>query len=199
MPYRKIRVEAKVEAITRVFRGERVTAVAAAMGIDRNSLAMWVWRAHNSIRSNLERKRAGRNGRVVNGAAQLNKLREKIARQEKSIKTMRDYLRVSMEGPVPARCVKCGCTRFYKNGFFTMGMEHLLGVRLNRANRKIPVQKFICVNCGIGTHLEGATALYHWVTGSNRSKRGKSGRAEEKNSSKRSRTKRRAMGMQNSA
>jgi len=199
MPYRKIMVEAKVEAVTRVFRGERVTAVADAMGIDRNSLAMWVWRAHSSMRSSIERKKAGRNGRVVSGAAQLKKLREKIARREKTIQTMRDYLRVSLEGPVPARCAKCGCARFYRNGFCMMSMEHLLGVRLNSANRRIPVQKFTCVSCGAGARLEGPAALYHWVTASKGSKRGTSRRAVEKNSSARSRAMRLAVGAQNSA
>ena len=195
MPYRKIRVEAKVEAVTRVFRGERVTAVSDAMGINRNSLAMWVWRAHNSMRSGMERKNAGRDGRVVNGAAQLNRLREKIARQEKTIQTVRDYLRVALEGPVPSRCVKCGCARFYRNGFCMMSMEHLLGVSLNSANRRIPVQKFTCVSCGSGARLEGPAALYHWVTGSHRSKRGKSRYTGEKNSSARTREVRRAVGM----
>jgi hypothetical protein len=181
MPYRKIRVEAKVEAVTRVFRGERVTAVADAMGISRNSLAMWVWRAHTSMRSSIERKNAGRDGRVVNGAAQLKKLREKIARREKTIQTMRGYLRVFQEGPVPARCAKCGCARFYRNGLYMMRMEHLLGVRINGANGKIPVQKFTCVSCGSGARLEGPAALYHWVTGSHRSESGKNGHAVENN------------------
>jgi len=181
MPYRKIMAEAKVEALTRVFRGERVTAVADAMGIDRNSLAMWVWRARSSMRSDLERKRAGRDGRVVHGAAQLNKLREKVARREKTIQTMRDHLRASLEGPVPARCAKCGRARFYRNGFCMMSMEDLLGVRLNSANRRIPVQKFTCVSCGAGAHLEGPAALYHWVTGSQGSQMGKSRHAGERN------------------
>jgi len=180
MPYRKIRVEAKVEAVTRVFRGERVTAVSDAMGINRNSLAMWVWRAHNSMRSGMERKNAGRDGRVVNGAAQLKKLGEKIARREKTIQTMRDHLRVFQEGPVPARCVTCGCARFHRNGFCMMRMDHLLGVRINSANGKIPVQNFTCVSCGNGARLEGPAAFYHWVTGSHGSKSGKSGHAEGK-------------------
>jgi len=55
---------------------------ADAMGISRNSLAMWVWRAHNSMRSGIERNNGGGDKRVVNGAAQMNKLRGKIARKE---------------------------------------------------------------------------------------------------------------------
>jgi len=195
MPYRNIKIGAKVKAVKRVFTGERMNAVADAMGIDRNSLAMWVRRVYRSVRSSLERKNAGRNGNVVTCAAQLNKLRRKIARREQTINAMRGCLRVSQDGPVPERCVKCGCTRFYRNGFCMVGMEHFLGVRLNSKNGKIPVQKFTCVSCGNSAHLEGPAALYHWVTAHHGSKRGKSRRAVKRDSSVRNRGTRLAMGM----
>ena len=57
MSYRKIAVDKKAEAVKRVLRGEMATAVAADLGIDRNSLALWGRRALEAVRSNLERKR----------------------------------------------------------------------------------------------------------------------------------------------
>jgi predicted nucleic-acid-binding Zn-ribbon protein len=117
------------------------------------------------MRSGFQRKKVERRKVVVRGEAKFRKLQEKVERQEKTIGAMRESLRTSEEGPVPEKCPVCGCTRFYRNGLVMMELERLLGVRLNGANRKIPVQKFICVNCGKGTHLEGPAALYHWVTG----------------------------------
>jgi hypothetical protein len=180
MPYRKLMAEAKIEALTRVLRGERVTAVADAMGVSRNSLAVWMWRAYGSMRSNLGRKKSGSSRRAASAAAQLDKLRERIARREKTIEAMRDQLRAALEGPVPGRCVKCGCERFNRNGFCMMSMEQLLGVRLNSANGKIPVQKFTCMGCGNGARLEGAAALYHWVNAGLKPEGGKRGRGGEK-------------------
>jgi transposase-like protein len=172
MAYRKIAMDKKAEAVKRVFRGEMVTAVAEDMGIDRNSLSSWVRRALNAIHSNLERKKRekkpGRERTRSGSVAQLTKLKEKIARQEKKIAEMRDSLRSSVEAPVPERCRACGCMRFYKGGIGRMHLERLLGKKISGANQIIPVQKFTCANCGSSTHLDGPPALFHWVTESYR-------------------------------
>ncbi|MEJ2746194.1 MAG: hypothetical protein P8123_11005 [bacterium] len=173
MAFRRIAVETKVEAVKRVLRGEHVTSVADALSIDRNSLAIWVRRVLDSMRSSFQRKKVERKRVVVRSEAKFRKLQEKIERQGKTIDAMRNSLRVSEEGPTPEKCPACGCARFYKNGLIMMELERLLGVRLNGANRKIPVQKFICVNCGKGTHLDGPAALYHWVTGGGERSKGK--------------------------
>ena len=165
MAFRRIDVETKVEAVRRVLRGEHVTSVAEAMSIDRNSLAIWVRRVVDSMRSSFQRKRDDRRRAVTHGEAKFRKLQDKLGRQGKAIDTLKESLRKSEEGPIPEKCPACGCARFYRNGLIIMELEHLLGTRLNGANRKIPVQKFICVNCGKGTHLEGPAALYHWVMG----------------------------------
>jgi hypothetical protein len=172
MSYRKIAVDKKAEAVKRVLRGEMATAVAADLGIDRNSLAIWVRRATEAISLNLGRKKRerkpAREGTKSCSAAQLARLKEKIARQEKKIAEMRDSLRSSVEAPMPERCPACGCLRFYRNGIGKVYMERLLGKKSSGANQAIPVQKFICVNCGGSTHLEGPPALFHWVTESYR-------------------------------
>lgn len=173
MAFRRIAVETKVEAVRRVLRGEHVTTVASELSIDRNSLAIWVRRALDLMRLSLQRKKVERKMVAAPGETKFRKLKEKIERQEKTIETMRESLRTSEEGPTPEKCPACGCVRFYKNGLIMMDLERLLGVKLNGANRKIPVQKFICVNCGKGMHLEGPAALYHWVTGGDGRGRGK--------------------------
>ena len=165
MAFRRIDVETKVEAVKRVLRGEHVTSVADAMSIDRNSLAMWVRKVLDSMRSSFQRKKEARKKIVMHGEAKFRRLQEKLDRQEKTIGALRESLRRSEEGPVPEKCPTCGCAKFYRNGLIMMDLEHLLGARLNGANRKIPVQKFICVNCGKSAHLEGPAALYHWVMG----------------------------------
>ncbi len=199
MTYRKIDLAAKVKAVRRVLGGERMNAVANAMGINRNSLALWVWRVHRSMRLSLERKNSGGNGNngnnMVTVAMQLNKLKEKMARREKTINAMRNRLRMFKEGPAPTYCVKCGCTRFYKNGFCMVGMEHLIGVKRGKENGKIPVQKFTCVNCGNGAHLDGPVALYHWVTALHGAKKEKSRCAGRRDSSPHRRGMRLAIGM----
>ena len=168
MSYRKIAVDKKAEAVKRVLRGEMTTAVAADLGIDRNSLSLWVRRALDALRSNLERKKRekkhAREWSTSNNVALVSRLREKITRQERAIAEMHDSLRLSVEAPVPERCPACGCVRFYKNGMGKVYLERLLGKRLNGANQIIPVQKFVCVNCGGSTHLDGPPALFHWVT-----------------------------------
>lgn len=174
MAFRRIAVETKVEAVRRVLRGEHVTTVSAEMSIDRNSLAIWVRRVLDSMRSSVDRKKVERKKVVVRSEARFRKLKDRVERQDKTIDTMRESLRALEEGPVPEKCPACGCARFYKNGLIMMDLERLLGTKLNGSNRKIPVQKFICVNCGKGTHLEGPAALYHWVTGGDEREHGAS-------------------------
>ncbi|MEJ2746277.1 MAG: hypothetical protein P8123_11440, partial [bacterium] len=89
-------------------------------------------------------------------------------RQEKTIAEMRNSLKASVEAPVPEQCPACGCIRFYKNGMGKASLERLLKTQPNAGNQIVPVQKFICVNCGCSTHLEGPPALFHWVAESYR-------------------------------
>jgi transposase len=187
MTYRKIKVEDKIQAVKRVFWGEGVSSVAADMGVGRNSLAVWVRKADTAMRSILGRKQAGKR-RATSDGAQLKRLRAKIARQEKTIKTVCHYLKMSLEGPVPSRCLKCGCARFYKNGFFMIGIAHLLGECFYGGGRKIPVQKFVCVNCGKSTRLRGSAALFHWATSNNRLEMGELGHGRRKSGRKQGRT-----------
>lgn len=163
MAYRKIDVDTKLNAVTRVLRGERAAAVARGMGLDRNSLSLWLKRAAGAIRRDLG-EGAAHGGRGASRAIQ--KLRGRDARQRRLIRKLSESLRRMKEGPMPVRCERCGCARFYRNGFVLMDLENILGGRLNGANRKVPVQKYSCVNCGGGVHLRGHLALYHWVAGS---------------------------------
>jgi transposase-like protein len=56
MAYRNIGVETKVDAVSRVLRGDRVTVVAREMELDRNSLSLWVSRAREAMRTGMKRK-----------------------------------------------------------------------------------------------------------------------------------------------
>lgn len=186
MTYRKIRLEDKIEAVKRVFWGESVSSVATDMGVGRNSLAIWARSADAAVRSILGRKQAGKR-RAASGGARLKRLRARIAQQQKIIKTMCKYLRMSIEGPIPSQCAKCGCSRFYKNGFFMMDVAHLLGKSLHGRGRKIPVQKFVCVNCTKSTRLDVPAALFHWAAGNVRprmesGRRGRNRAGSRKNS-----------------
>ena len=100
MTYRKIRVEDKIEAVKRVLWGESVSSVATAMGVGRNSLAVWVRNADAAMRSILGRKQAEKR-RATSGGAQLKRLKAKIAQQDKIIKTVCNYLKMCIEGPAP--------------------------------------------------------------------------------------------------
>jgi len=165
MAYRKIGIDTKLQAVMRVFRGDRVTAVAREMSLDRNSLASWMWRATKAVRANLEKKKTGADLNDMKRAGLLKGLRNRIVRQRASIKELQHSVNRLREGPSPVRCPACGCTRFYRNGSVMMELGNLMGLKMNGANRKIPVQKFSCVNCGKGVHLQGPPSLYHWVTG----------------------------------
>lgn len=187
MTYRKIRTEDKIEAVKRVLWGESVSSVATAMGVGRNSLAVWVRNADAAMRSILGRKQAGVR-RTRSDGARLKRLRAKIAQQEKTIKTVCHYLKMSVEGPVPSRCVKCGCARFYKNGFFMMEIAHLIRESFHGGAHKVPVQKFVCVNCEKSARLGGAAALFHWASGGNRPEMENGGHGRKKGGYKKSRT-----------
>ncbi len=187
MTYRKIRVEDKIEAVKRVLWGESVSSVATAMGVGRNSLAVWVRNADAAMRSILGRKQAEKR-RATSGGAQLKRLKAKIAQQDKIIKTVCNYLKMSIEGPAPSRCSKCGCSRFYKNGFFMMDIAHLLGKSFYSRERKIPVQKFVCVNCEKSARLDGPAALFHWAAGNVRPEMESGGHGQKKDGCKKNRT-----------
>lgn len=163
MPYRKIEVDTKVAAVERVLRGEKLSHVVREMGLDRNSLSSWVRRALFSIRQGLSERRNGPAPRQVTAMVSVRapgapsgsagRIEEKPERAAKA----------PADGPAPERCIRCGCGRFYRNGYSMMDLGNILGVSLNNSNRKIPVQKFTCVNCGKSARLEGRRALYHWV------------------------------------
>ncbi len=163
MPYRKIEVDTKVAAVERVLRGEKLSYVVREMGLDRNSLSSWVRRALFSIRQGLSERRNGPAPRQVTAMVSVRapgapsgsagRIEEKPERPAKA----------PAEGPAPERCIRCGCGRFYRNGYSMMDLGNILGVSLSNSNRKIPVQKFTCVNCGKNARLEGRRALYHWV------------------------------------
>lgn len=175
MTYRKIKLEDKIEAVKRVLWGESVSSVAAAMGVGRNSLAVWVRNADTAMRSILGGRKQGGKRSAMSDGAQLKRLKAKITRQEKAIKKICNYLKTAIEGPLPSRCARCGCSRFYKNGFFMLDIAHLLGRSFHGRGRKIPVQKFVCVNCEKSTRLEAPAALFHWAT-SNDGPRGEDSR-----------------------
>lgn len=65
MAYRKIDIETKVDAVSRVLRGGKVTAVAREMELDRNSLANWVFRAVTAMRSGMKRNALCGKGRTA--------------------------------------------------------------------------------------------------------------------------------------
>jgi hypothetical protein len=186
--YRKIRVEDKVAAVKRVLWGESVSSVATAMGVCRNSLAVWVRNADSAMRSTLgARKQTGRR-KARGDNVRLRKLKAKIAQQEQTIKAVCHYLKISIEGPVPSPCARCGCARYYKNGFFMIDIAHLLGKSLHGKERKIPVQKFVCVNCEKSTRLDGPAALFHWATSDYGVEREKSRRVKKRNGRKKNLT-----------
>lgn len=167
MSYREIALDKKAKAVKRVLRGEMATAVAADLGIDRNSLALWVRRVFDAISSNLGRrkrkKKRMRDKTKLRNVAQLNRLRRKIAKQEKTIAELRDSLKSSVKAPVPKRCPACGRKKFHKYGMLKISLARLFGKKLGDAKLVAQVQKFVCANCGYSTHLKGPLALFHWA------------------------------------
>jgi hypothetical protein len=139
------------------------------------------------MRSILERKQPSKRKTVRNGL-QVKRLKARLTQQAEIIKTVCHYLKMSVEGPLPSRCVNCGCTRFYKNGFFKIGIANLLGECFHNSERKVPVQKFVCVNCDKSARLEGPAALFHWAVSNSGLEMGNSGRGRKKGGRKKDRT-----------
>jgi len=163
MSYRKIGGDTKMEAVIRVLRGERLTAVADEMRINRNSLSSWLCRFNEVMKKSFKsrkRRGAGQQGELL---GELKMMKDLVARQQDTIERLRDSTERGQEGPRPEKCVKCGCERFYRKGFIQLQLGTLLNMQRNGLQDKIPVQKFVCVNCGHATHLKGPVALYHWV------------------------------------
>ena len=170
MSYRKIGGDTKMEAVIRVLRGERLTAVADEMGINRNSLSSWLCRFNGVMKKSFKarkRRGAGQQGELLD---ELKIMKDLVARQQNTIERLRDSTERGREGPRPERCMKCGCERFYRNGFVKLQLGNLLKLRRNGFIDKVPVQMFSCVNCGYNTHLEGPVALYDWVINNGRKK-----------------------------
>lgn len=166
MAYRKIEVGTKNDAVIRVLRGERLTDVAREMGVNRNSVSLWIHRAMQAIKRDLKSNRKPLSRKRNKQAEKLQKLKDLVHKKEMTIKRLQASLKTSQGEPRPSRCSRCGCERFYKNGLVRLQLENLLKIMRNGTARKIPVQKFVCVNCGHATHLEGPTALYYWAVSS---------------------------------
>ncbi|MDD5556216.1 MAG: hypothetical protein PHN82_03085 [bacterium] len=93
----------------------------------------------------------------------MNDLRAIIAEQRRTIRRLEAALKKQPGEPVPARCARCGCEKLYKNGMTSIHLKRILNIDRNGFEYRIPVQKFVCVNCGAGAHLKGPPALYHWI------------------------------------
>ena len=168
MSYRKISAGTKMEAVIRAFRGESVTAVASEIGVTRNSVARWIHKAKEAMRKCLELNGENRNGQkqcLPDESWELQKLKKVVREQRKETKRLRASAGKRSEEPRPGKCPRCECERFYKKGFVKVRLRTLLKTWRNGPHDKVPVQMFVCVNCGYATHLEGPGALYHWVVG----------------------------------
>ena len=83
MVFRKISVDTKIMAVSRVLRGDRVTAIAREMRLDRNSLALWVWRAVETMRAELGGKKAVRMKRAAARAGLTGREKDRAASRKR--------------------------------------------------------------------------------------------------------------------
>jgi hypothetical protein len=164
MAFRKIGINTKVTAVTRVFCGEHASEVAAEMNLDRDSVAAWRRRAIAAIRACFESSGDNERLRCPRSAELLQGSRKHISERKRLLPAVKASQGKRMSEPVPGRCSRCGCEKWYRNGIAWIELEYLLKHRCNDGGLRIPVQKFRCAHCGRGTHLQGPQALYRWVS-----------------------------------
>lgn len=164
MVYRKIDSATKIQAVTRVLGGESIASASGDLGVDRDSLSLWLRKTMNALNKIFEKARTAppharrdRNERVRN-------LRENAAAHRKAFALLKEEMRKLARGPIPDTCPRCGCEKWYRNGFVYARLGSLLGSRVPVRNEmKIPVQRFCCAQCAYSEHLRGPRAFYHWV------------------------------------
>lgn len=146
----------KMEALYRIWAGEKITEVASDYGISRQIVYIWKRKAEIAVSRALEEKKRGPKFRKNSGGRKSTPFRDKkenfsredeedqgkikISSDEKSKISHQDEKR-------PTQCPSCGCQKIYKNGTY---------LKKNGNNSKTGevIQRYICVWCKSPVYLE---------------------------------------------
>jgi len=166
MADRKVKPRVATEEIRRLLGEEPISPASERADTDKAYLSEWMGRAEEAILKHLELHEIQQAEQQKWYSSEIAKLRKIVNDQSRTAKFLRVLVGKKKLEPRPEKCPRCSCVKFYKKGFINLRISTLLNIKANDMNGKIPVQKFVCVNCGYVTHLEGPSALYYWVTAS---------------------------------
>lgn len=152
-------VNLKVEAVHKIWSGEKITYVASKYGVSRQVVYIWKKKAEEALYQALKEKKKGPRLRSFSEENQKEKFRGKrkfFSLEDK--KTHRErkpsanshssahLLSPRTNGKRPEKCPVCGCEKIYKNGTYVKKIQDNGHVRLEL------VQRYICVWCKSSIH-----------------------------------------------
>ena len=160
---KRLRIQAKLRALYRIWGGEKVTQVARDYGVSRQVVYTWKRKAERALYTALEKgKRSSKilqlleedQIRETQEKTRKPSLKHKIA--QRKMKTLRDSSifiptfsgsQHSNNGKRPKCCPGCGFEKIYKNGTYIKKNQN------NGSRKKEVVQRYICVWCKSSVYL----------------------------------------------
>ncbi len=146
--------QVKIEALRRIWGGEKVTNVARDYGISRQMIYTWKKKAEVALFQALEEGRKGPKLQRKTQKPLAGKIHQEV--RKLSVKVERIYRKIEafekennlseQNNKKPQRCPICGCHKVYKNGTYIKKSGN------NNSKKGQVVQRYVCAWCKSTIH-----------------------------------------------